>query len=283
MLRAMEHFEHDGLHFDVVTAGPPDGTPVVLLHGFPESPRSWDRVMPALADAGHCVLVPAQRGYSPGARPSGRRQYRMELLVADVLALADAAGADTFHLVGHDWGGGVAWAVAGAAPERLRSVTSVSTPHPRALLWSLPRSRQALLSWYMLFFQLPRVPEAGMLAAGGKRFVRTLVDSGLPEEYANAYAEQMSQPGALTAALNWYRAIPFSRAMRDDTQVRVPTLYVWSTDDMALGRAAADRTAAYVSADYRFEVLPGVSHWIPEQVPELLAPLLLEHISRHDG
>src|SRR3954468_10938016 len=146
----MDEFSRAGLVFDVTDAGQRDGDAVVLLHSYPENRTSWDAMTPLLTAAGYRVLAPDQRGYSPRARPLRRRDYKMSELVADVLALVDASGADKVHLVGHDWGGAVAWAFAGAHPDRLNTLTSLTTPHPRAFLASMVRSGQLLHSWYML-------------------------------------------------------------------------------------------------------------------------------------
>jgi len=278
-MSSVDTFTRDGLTFDVRDAGPPDGEPVVLLHGFPETSAAWKEVTPGLVTAGYRTLAPDQRGYSPGARPPGRRAYRMTELVADVLGLADRAGADRFHLVGHDWGGGVGWVLAALHPGRLRSLTVLSTPHPRAMSRALLTSTQGLRSWYMLAFQVPMLPERSMLAHGGERLRWALQRMGLDDEYIDEYLPVLLQPGAMTAALNWYRALPFGvRDGRDLDEITVPTLYVWSTGDEALGRAAAEATARYVDAPYRFEILEGVSHWIPEEAPEATTALILEQL-----
>jgi pimeloyl-ACP methyl ester carboxylesterase len=253
---------------------------VVLLHGFPESGESWAAQVDALEAAGFRAVAPDQRGYDRDRRPEGRRAYRVEALVDDVVAMIDATGEGRVHLVGHDWGGGVAWAVAARHPERLRSLTVVSTPHPGAFRRSL-LGTQLLRSWYLLFFQLPWIPERALLARDGASMQWTLERSGLPREIAARYVERMREPGALTAALNWYRALPLSRPSAAIGRIRVPTLFVWSTGDTALGRAAAERTAAWVDAPYRFEVLEDVSHWIPETAPDVLNRLLVEHLSTY--
>jgi len=278
MISRVETFTRAGLTFDVRDGGPPGGTPVILLHGFPETSTSWEGVVPGLHDHGFRTLAPDQRGYSPRARPTGRRAYVMAELVADVLALADAAGADRFHLVGHDWGGAIAWYVAAQHPDRLLSLTSLSTPHPAAMQSAMLRSAQGLKSYYMLAFQLPGIPERALLARDGKAFRRSLEKSGLHDRAIDDYLEILRQPGALTAALNYYRAIPLGgrKAARCGNSV-VPTLYVWSTEDIALGRRAAELTARHVTGPYRFEILEGVSHWIPEEEPAEVVRLLLEH------
>ena len=257
--------------------GNPGGVPVVLLHGFPQTTAAWDRVVPALVEAGYRVAVPAQRGYSAATRPGGARAYRTDELVTDVAGVLDRLGGGPAHLVGHDWGGAVAWAVASGRPELLRSLTVVSTPHPRALVHAMKTSRQGLRSWYVLFFQLPWLPEALLLAQGGKRLRGTLRRGGLDRETARAYADAMREPGALTAALNWYRAMRLG-STAGARRIPVPTLYVWGADDFALGRQAAEDTARYVTGPYEFVPLAGVGHWIPENDADKLLPPLLAHL-----
>jgi pimeloyl-ACP methyl ester carboxylesterase len=276
----MERYEAGGLVFDVTDAGPPDGEVIVLLHGFPETRASWDGVIPFLTEAGYRVLAPDQRGYSPGARPEGRKAYRMDLLANDVLALADRAEADKFHVVGHDWGGAVAWALAGWHPERLYSMTSLTTPHPRAMMRAFVSSGQGLKSWYMLLFQLPRLPEMGLAGPGQRVVKRAFRRSGLSEESVERYFANFSDRQAATGALNWYRAIPLLPPSQM-VPVTVPTLYVYGTNDVALGRKAADLTGWYVKGPYRYEVLEGVSHWIPEEVPDVVGRLVVEQATAH--
>ncbi|MHA6796294.1 alpha/beta fold hydrolase [Pseudonocardia bannensis] len=277
----------DGLVFDVREAGPPDGDPVLLLHGFPQRADSWDAVVPALTERGYRTLAMDQRGYSPGARPRGRRAYRMAELVADTAAVIDSLGGGRVHLVGHDWGAAVAWQVAIEHPERIRSLTALSVPPPEAFLRAMVTSRQALASWYMAFFQLPWVPERLLGPRPGQarsdRFVRVLRAGGQGAAAAERDATAMAAPGALTGGLNWYRAIPLSLAGRDTRPVTRPTLFVWSDGDIAITRAGVARAARYVTGPYRQVELPGVSHWIPDEVPGELAALLLEHLAAHPG
>jgi pimeloyl-ACP methyl ester carboxylesterase len=191
--------------------------------------------------------------------------------------MARDLGRERFHVVGHDWGGAVAWALAAGHPERVASVAVVSTPHPRAAFEALPRSLQALRSSYVAFFALPALPEAVLLAGRGAVLRRMLRGSGLPADRADAYVAAMREPGALTGALAWYRAArPGDLAVGD---VTVPTLYVWSPGDVALGGTAARRTAAHVTGPYRFEVLDGAPHWIPETRGRELSALLLDHLA----
>ena len=266
-----------GLDFAVRVEGDPAGEPVVLLHGFPQHAGAWDAVWPALVEAGHRVVLPDQRGYSPGARPPGRRAYATTELAADVLALLDELGLASAHVVGHDWGGAVAWGLASATPDRVRSLTAVSTPHPKALR----TASQAVRSWYVGAFLVPAVPEWVLLAARARYLRRVLRRSGLPAEFADRYADRMAEPGALTAALNWYRALPYAR--QSIGPIDVPTLYVWGTDDVALGSAAAAGTARWVRGPYTFVRLPGIGHWIPETAPDALLHPLLDHLRRYSS
>ncbi len=268
------------LVFPVRTAGRADGEPVVFLHGFPQSSLAWSAYLAPFAAAGFHAVAPDQRGYAATARPTAVGQYSIDLLVGDVLGIADDLGVDRFHLVGHDWGGMVGWALASAHPHRLYSLTSVSTPHPRALASSLWRSAQLARSWYVGLFQVPRVPERLFTSGNGALLRRMLRDSGLPEASVEAYADAMLEPGAMTAALNYYRALRPRHSLAVG-RITVPTLYVWSTDDIALGPVAARATGGEVDAPYRFVVLDGASHWIPETKVDELSAVLFEHLRTH--
>lgn len=280
----MDHVTRQGLRFDVVDSGPRGGEGVVLLHGFPQSVHCWDEVVPALTASGYRTVVPAQRGYSPGARPLGRRHYLLPELVADVLAVADAAGFERFHVVGHDWGAVVAWQLAAEHPARLLSASALSVPHPMAMARGALRGDQLLRSWYIGAFQLPHLAEAALAAAGPRRIEKALVRGGLPAVHAQRSAELLAQPQAASAMLAWYRALPAALASRRSMgAVRVPALFVWSTRDWAISRRSAEACARFVDAPYRYEVLPGVSHWIPETAPADAAELVLAHLRRWPG
>jgi pimeloyl-ACP methyl ester carboxylesterase len=276
----VQTFSRNGMRFQVVDEGPVDAETVVLLHGFPQSAQSWTGVSRRLLAAGYRVIAPDQRGYTPQARPRSRRAYRLDELVADVVALVDAAGAGRVHLVGHDWGGGVAWMVAATRPDRLRTLTIVSAPHPRAVVKAMLTSRQLLQAWHVMFFQLPWLPEAAFRSRRGRLATALLKRSGLGDHLARAYADRLtSDPGALAGALRWYRALPLDTLTGLRTgAVTVPTTYVWSTGDVAIGRRAAELTGRWVTGPFDFTVLQGVSHWIPEQAPAELAAHILARI-----
>jgi pimeloyl-ACP methyl ester carboxylesterase len=274
----VESYRRNGLTFDVRDGGPRDGEPVVLLHGFPQDSHAWTRVAAGLHGQGLRTLAPDQRGYSPMARPRGRSAYRLRETTDDVLALLDAAGLESAHVVGHDWGAVVAWALGAWHPARVRTLTALSVPHPAAMSKAMLVSTQALRSSYVGAFQLPVLPERLLLAGGGVALRRLLLQSGLPEADADHYVRRMREPGALTAALNWYRALPWS-AREPVGRIRgVPTLHVWSTGDVALGRTATEATGQFVDAPYRLEVLEGVPHWIPELAAERTADLVTAHV-----
>ena len=274
--RRIRTFSRAGLTFDVSDNGPLDGPTVVLLHGFPANKNGFDAVVQILNADGVRTLAPDQRGYSDRARPRRRRDYRPVELQRDVLSLITASGAEHVHLVGHDWGGALAWQVALAAPHRLTGLTVLSTPHPAALVRSLVSSAQFLRSFYVLVFQLPRIPEALLrtgLAAG-------LQKGGLNRASATAYGAFMAKPGRLTGGLNWYRGmwLPDRRASRA-RMVTVPTTFIWGNGDEALGRRAAELTEQFVTAHYRFVELDE-NHWLPENVPEVIAREILADLKR---
>ena len=268
-------YTRDGLVFDVHDAGPVDGTPVLLLHGFPQDSRSWAALSPLLHERGYRTVAPNQRGYSPGARPRPRRAYRPSELTSDVVELIQVAGLGPVHLVGHDWGAAVAWEVAAQRPDLLRSLTALSVPHPAAFVQAMFTSNQGRRSRYMLFFQLPWWPERQL--SSGQTWERLLRSTGMSAEAAARDAEPMRDRAAARGALNWYRAMLLSPPRSVRAKITVPTLYVWSDRDRAIGPKGAALTPRFVAGPYTYEVLEGVSHWIPDEAPEQLDALLAGH------
>lgn len=264
---------------DVHEAGPEDGEPVLLLHGFPQGADSWDEVVPALTAAGYRTVAPDQRGYSPAARPQGRSAYALSQVVADAVAVIDDRCGGRAHVVGHDWGAAVAWRLAARHPERVRTHTALSVPPPAVFARSLLTSRQVLASWYMGVFQLPWLPER-LLAANGRGYSPVLADAlrrtGQTRERAKRDARRLADPAALSAALAWYRGVLVEPPV-DAVPVTVPTLFVWSDGDTALTRQSTELAHTAVTGPYRYAELRGVSHWIPEEAPGELAALLLGH------
>jgi pimeloyl-ACP methyl ester carboxylesterase len=273
--RRIRTFTNESLTFDVLDEGPVDGPAVVLLHGFPERASHWHDVGTALHAHGLRTLAPDQRGYSRNARPRGRLSYRMPHLVRDTVALTMRYGAPV-HLVGHDWGAAVAWATAAARPDLVRTLTTVSVPHPAAFLRSLLSSNQALRSWYVLAFQPPGVVEALARTGALGPFLRR---AGLTEAEIERFQVEIVDDGALPGALGWYRALPFS-GRSTPGPIRVPTTHVWSDGDVALARRGAELTADHVHAPYELRVLAGVSHWIPTRAPAALADAIVHRIGQ---
>ncbi|HEY0718668.1 MAG TPA: alpha/beta fold hydrolase [Streptosporangiaceae bacterium] len=278
----MERFRNAGFSFEVSDTGAAGGDGpesfIVALHGFPQDRRCWDRVAAVLAGSGHRVLAPDLRGYSPGARPAARSAYRTSELAADVLALADAAGAKRFHLAGHDWGAALAWYLASRHPERVASLAALSVPHPQAFAQALVSSSQLIRSWYMAACQLPWLPERALGRRGGLALRDTLVRTGLDPASADRYAVRARDPAALRGPLNWYRAIPYSLGEAAGP-VRVPTMFIWGNRDQFVARAGAERCGRYVTGPYRFAELDGASHWLPERAPDEVAALLTSHFA----
>ena len=271
--------------FDALASGPEDGPLVLLLHGFPQTSRSYIHQLEVLGRAGFHAVAPDQRGYSPRARPADYREYAVPLLVGDVLGMADALGADRFHLVGHDWGGAVAWVLAGTAQDRVLTLTVLSTPHVGALarFRADPTSEQSQRSSYFARFSQPGA-ESGFLENDAA--LLTSIWKGLDPTAIEAYREALGNPEALAAALAWYRAAfgqPAPAAPSapppPSPPIRTPTLYVWGTEDPAFAREAAEATADFVEGPYRFVELDGEGHWVAERSADRVSQLILEHVT----
>ncbi|WP_020497751.1 alpha/beta fold hydrolase [Sciscionella marina] len=263
--------------FDAIAAGPEDGRGVLLLHGFPQSSLEWSHQLAELGTHGYRAIAFDQRGYSPGVRPSEVAEYTDEQLCADVLAVADELGWSRFDLVGHDWGAYVAWATAAGSPDRVRTLTAVSVPHPAPFREAVRTDEdQQTRSRYMQTFRQAGVTERAF--AENPQAFAALFERAVPHDHVREYLERLAEPGALTAALNWYRAMHLNGPV---DPVTVPTMYVWSTEDVAVGSTAALATEHYVTGPYRFEMLEDLTHWLPEQAAERLSALLLEHLAAH--
>lgn len=273
-----------GLTFTARVAGPDDGEPVLLLHGFPQSRHAWTAQVAALAAAGFRAVAPDQRGYSPGARPDPAElsAYHLDVLVADAIDLVDACGWTDrrVHLVGHDWGGMVAWATAYRHPGRLASLTVLSRPHPSAFAAALgdPQGDQRHRSRHHRAF-LDGDTARLLLEDGAFRLRRTLITGGVPAATVDDYVGVLGTPDALNAALAWYRATPSLAAAVG--AVTVPTFYVWGDADPSVGRAAAEGTGAHVTAPFRFVELDGVGHFATDEAPDRVDAVLLDHLRQH--
>lgn len=271
-------FQVNGVELEAIGAGPPDADLVILLHGFPESGDAWERQVPALVDAGLRVLAPHQRGYAGSSKPAGLGAYRMGVLAKDVVALADAVGAQTFSLVGHDWGAAVAWHVATVHPQRVQRMAILNGPHPGTVgLHAMGHPTQLLRSWYIGAFQLPMLPEAVLRANDfallGKAISATAWPGAIPPHLLERYRSQWAQPGALTAMLNWYRAIPFDLPT-PMVRVHVPVTVVWGELDRFLERGLADAQVA-LSSKGTLVPLPTATHWLHHEEPEAVNAALV--------
>lgn len=272
------------LVFDALVGGAVDAPLVLLLHGFAESLHTWRSTVPALATAGYRAIAPSQRGYSPGARPNpaDTAKYNFDLLVADAMNVVAACGhaSRRFHLVGHDWGGSIAWGLADRYPDRIASLTVLSRPHPNAFnrALQLPDGDQAHRSrHHKAFLELDAGPL--LLADGARRLRERLHRSGVPAAAIEEHIAVVGNEPTMEAALAWYRARGAIRAPLG--MISVPVLYVWGDADDTVGHAAAQGTRAFVSGSYQFEILPGVGHFIADQSPDRLNELLLAHIAKH--
>ena len=278
----LREIEANGMVFRGRFAGGEDVSrePVVLLHGFPETSIMWAGLMERLGVEGYRCFAPDQRGYSPGARPEGVDEYVYRKLVSDIVALADALGYARFHLIGHDWGSAIGWALIHSYPDRVRSWTAMSVPHLDAFASAIaddPDQRKR--SQYMAFFMLPEKPERS-LAADDFAVLRSLWSS-IPKEQVDEYLSVFSQPGALTGALNWYRANSVLLEKRREGPkfgpVQHPTLLIWGNQDIAIGRVAVERMAQYMKGSYRLVEL-NAGHWLAQEESERVHDEILRHL-----
>jgi len=262
------------LTFEVLIEGPEDGTPVLLLHGFPQDHREFDLMLPRLHAAGLRTYRYDQRGYAPGARPVDVSAYRLDEPTADAVAILDALGIERAHVIGHDWGAQVGWLLADGHPDRVLSLTAVSVPHPRALAMALRvRASQRARFAYMGVFR-SKIAER-LLQVGDGAVLRQMMKA--IGERASLYSDAMRDSGRLTGGLNWYRALD-REVLAGVGTIQVPTTYVWSDKDPVVGLTAALRTADWVDADYQLVALKGISHWVPEEAPDALADAALTRI-----
>lgn len=280
--------------FQARRAGPADGRPVILLHGVPQTSICWSAQMEALAAAGHHAVAFTQRGYSPGARIDDVSAFTMDQLAGDVLGVADALGIDTFDVVGHDAGAGVAWTLAGHHAHRVRTVTVASVPHPAAFAHAYRASKEAGAggqherSGYMRqISSLPRGQMEQLFTGQDGETLRSMF-AGLPEAHVDEYVEVLGTPDAMRGVLDWYRAggLPkqpgVPRGMDPDfPAIEIPTLFVWSDQDPAIGPEGAYATERHVTGPYRFVVLEGIGHWIPETAADRFNEELLAHLATH--
>jgi len=281
----------NNLQFHAVQAGPRGGPLVLLLHGFPEFWYGWRKQIGPLAEAGYRVLVPDQRGYNLSEKPKGVLAYSINILAQDVIGLISALGEQKATVIGHDWGAAVAWHVAQHHPERLEKLSILNVPHPEVMLRTLQKSfEQILKSWYIFSFQIPRLPEWVLRRKNFSIMRRMLLSSSKPGSFSPAeleiYVKAWSRPGALTAMLNWYRAIfrigiQSLRKAGDGPfggRIQVPTLMLWGAHDVALSRRMAQPSIDQCDAG-KLVFFKGATHWVQHDEPEGVNAHLIDFLT----
>jgi len=275
----MGRVEANGLGFEVADEG--TGTPVVLLHGFPDTSALWRHQVAALTGAGFRTIAPDMRGRGESDRPADVADYALQKIVGDVTGIMDALGIKRAHVVGHDWGAAVAWLVAMLAPDRVDHLVVISVGAPGAA--GLPTLEDLQKSWYRILFLFEGHAE-DLAQRNDWYLMRTLLQGGGDD--FDAYAANLSQPGALTAALNWYRAnLPVDRLIPSGPGLRLPpvaapTMGVFGTADLYLSEAAMVNSASKVTGQWRYERLEGAGHFVPVEAPDRLNDLLLDFLPR---
>jgi epoxide hydrolase 4 len=285
----MSAYEHtylqinDQIRLHIVLAGPPDGKPILLLHGFPEFWYGWRAQIMALAAKGYRVIAPDQRGYNLSSAPKDVRSYALDELSKDIIGILEHFGIEQTYLVGHDWGAAVAWTVAIQYPDRVKKLGILNVPHPAALMRTLRKSpRQMLKSWYIGFFQIPGLADWLMSRNNFAGIIRMLKASGKPttfsakdlDEYRKAYANS----GGLTGMINWYRAlIRFRSSMPRDVRLQMPVLVLWGKNDLALSYEMAETSLAYCE-DGRLVSFDEATHWVQHDEAKAVTQKLIEFL-----
>jgi len=269
-----QRIEVNDIHLNVYVEG--EGSPVLLLHGFPDSNYLWRGVIPQLVQAGYRVVAPDQRGFGESDAPEGEENYDMELIAKDAIALLDALNIKKAKLVAHDWGAMIGWYLAGTYAQRFENYTAISVGHPKA--YAAAGFEQKRKGWYVLFFQLKGIAEKAIIANNWALFRKTVRDH--PE--IGHWIEDLSRPGRLTAGMNWYRANLSKLWKFEFPRVAIPVFGVWSSDDVALAEDQMIGSAAFVDAPWRYQRLEGVSHWVPVDVPDKLSQLIISFYKSGD-
>jgi len=275
-----EMIQTKNLKFEVASHGRGDRL-ALLLHGFPECAYSYRHQIATLERLGYRVWAPNLRGYGKSDKPLGRREYTMDRLEQDVTDLIDASGARSVLLVGHDWGGAIAWSYGMSGARPIERLAVMNCPHPICFQRGLASPAQLRRSWYMLFFQLPWLPERYVRANDYAMLEKSFRGWAVhPERFSDddlaVYRGNAQQPGALTAMINYYRAMPLSLpllAKRGPRKIEVPTLMIWGEQDRALGRELTEGTERYVN-DLTLRFIPDASHWVQQDAPEQVNALL---------
>ena len=275
----------NGVRLHVVSSGKSDGPLVVLLHGFPEHWRSWQHQIPVLADAGYYVVAPDQRGYNLSDKPPRVRDYSLDELTRDIDGLIAAAQRRDAIIIGHDWGGAVAYRFAMDYPARTRKLVVMNAPHPITMARELKTFSQARKSWYIGYFQIPWLPETVFKLAPdywARVFFRgaAVNKQAFSDEDLRSMAQAGAQPGAMRAMINWYRAIVRYPPKSPEKKIAAPTLIIWAEDDVALGKRLTVGMEPWFSLDFRIEYIPHCGHWVQNEAADRVNQLLLEFLAK---
>lgn len=279
-----EFFQLPSLRVHALVAGPKDGDTVLLLHGFPELAESWRDILDALGAQGFRAVAPDMRGYGETEHPE--TGYDLNSLSADVAALIEQLGGKV-HLIGHDWGGAISYDVAAHYPERIRSLTVLNAPHPRVMVQRMWNPVQLFKSWYMIFFQLPFLPERMLSKNRGEAIAKLLAKEvkGMTEERLAPYRKAFSTPEQTRLPLAYYREAGRALLQGDSwkghknyPKIQAPFRLIWGTRDLALGRGLSENLDAYFEKPVEVKYLEGVGHFGHLEVPDQIAPLMLEHL-----
>ena len=259
---SFDFLEVNGIKLHTASSGPQDGEPVILLHGFPDAWFGWEYQISFLASAGYRVIIPDQRGYNLSDKPRGSSNYRMELLVNDLVGLADELNLGRFSLAGHDFGGMVAWWTAIYFPERIKRMIIANAPHPKVMREVLKRDfGQLRKSWYTFFFRIPRIPEWFVRSRNWK-MLTSVMAKNLTEDQLNRYRESWAQPNAIGSMINWYRAFgkKFNKKA-SSLEVSIPTLILWGKKDPYLSYKMAPLSEK-MCLEGQLETFEEASHWV---------------------
>ena len=274
-----EYLATNNIRVHTALAGPIDGKPVFLLHGFPEAWFGWENQIAPLVEAGFRVIVPDQRGYNLSDKPRGVSNYKMDLLGDDILGIADQLGYEDFYLAGHDFGAMVSWSLALRVPQRIKRLVIANVPHPavfKTYLKSHPA--QMLKSWYAIFFQIPGLPER-FARANNWQFLISAMPDDLSKEEQNRYRQAWSQPGAITGMINWYRAtFGSSSPARVENTIKPSTLIIWGKQDPHLSHQMAPLSLAFCQ-DGQLVMIDDATHWVQHDKAEQVSQLIIKHFS----
>jgi len=276
-----ERVPTNGIKLHTAFAGPEDGEPVILLHGFPDAWFGWEPQIQALAEAGFRVIIPDQRGYNLSDKPEGIASYSLGILADDIAGLADSLGIKRFNLAGHDFGGLVSWTIAMRYPDRLKRLAILNVPHPSVMRRYIGKHpAQVFKSWYAFFYQLPALPEMAM-KVNNWRFLISAMARGLSREQRNRYREAWAQPDAMKSMINWYRNMMRASVSRTAKRpaITTPTLVIWGKLDPHISYEMA-QPSADMCTDGRLVTVEQATHWVMIDAPDEVNRLLIEHFRK---